>query len=249
MDVGVVSHFLPEAFASRTAVEGVRIGCSRGLLESLGCRSQRDRRSRKSGSNGRPALDQPDNEHDDRRHEKKVDQGSHMPDGEPEKPEDEKNDEDGPQHGLPPFIGPRERKVCAKSRVTGIALKNPSALSARLELERAGRLLLVDASAALALSRIKETFDAILLWREDRVGSRAVLEGTVRRLEPGGVLWIVTALRKVIGPKTPAVHRLELSDLTKGLERHGLSNDREVRITSWHVAHRFVSRKSEIGNR
>ncbi len=264
-----MSHFLPEAFASRTAVEGVRIGCSRGLLESLGCRSQRDRRSRKSGSNGRPALDQPDNEHDDRRHEKKVDQGSHMPDGEPEKPEDEKNDEDGPQHGLPPFIGPRERKVCAKSRVTGIALKNPSALSARLELERAGRLLLVDASAALAdllllsrseesetrlvparaLSRIKETFDAILLWREDRVGSRAVLEGTVRRLEPGGVLWIVTALRKVIGPKTPAVHRLELSDLTKGLERHGLSNDREVRITSWHVAYRFGSRQAEIGNR
>ncbi len=159
---------------------------------------------------------------------------------------------------------PREGKVCAKSRVTGIALKNPSALSARLELERAGRLLLVDAPAALAdllllsrskesetrlvparaLSRVKETFDAILLWREDRVGSRSVLEGLVRRLEPGGVLWMVTALRKVIGPKTPAVHRLELSDLTKGLERHGLSNDREVRITSWHVAYRFVNRQT-----
>jgi len=145
--------------------------------------------------------------------------------------------------------------------VTGIALKNPSALSARLEFERAARLLLVDAPAALsnlillsrskeletrvvparALSAVKEAFDAILLWREDRVGSRSVLEDVVRRLEPGGVLWIVTALRKVRGPKTPAVHRLELSDLIKGLERHGLSYDREVRITSWHVGYRFVS--------
>jgi hypothetical protein len=145
--------------------------------------------------------------------------------------------------------------------LTGIALKNPSALPARLEVEKAKRLLLVDAPPALAdlllqsrpkesetrlvearaLSTAKETFDAILLWREDRIGSRSVLEGVVRRLEPGGALWIVTALRKVIGPRTPAVHRLELSDLTKGLERHGLSNDREVRITSWHVAYRFAS--------
>src|SRR6266545_3977671 len=31
MDAGVVSRFRPEAFASRTAVERVRIGCSRGL--------------------------------------------------------------------------------------------------------------------------------------------------------------------------------------------------------------------------
>jgi hypothetical protein len=145
--------------------------------------------------------------------------------------------------------------------VTGIALKNPSALAARLEVERAKRLLLVDAPASLAdlllssrskesethlvearaLSTVKETFDAVLLWREDRVGSRSVLDGVIRRLQPGGVLWVVTALRKVIGPRTPAVHRLELSDLTRGLESHGLSNDREVRITSWHVAYRFVS--------
>jgi hypothetical protein len=144
--------------------------------------------------------------------------------------------------------------------VTGIALKNPAALPARLEIGQAKKLLLVDAPAALAdllllsrskdsetrfiaskaLSTVKESFDAVLLWREDRVGSRSVLEGVVRRLEPGGVLWVVTALRKVIGPRTPAVHRLELSDLTKGLERHGLSNDREVRMTSWHVAYRFV---------
>lgn len=145
--------------------------------------------------------------------------------------------------------------------MTGIALKNPSALPARLGLEQAQRLLLVDAPAALAdllqrslpeqsetlvvastaLSKVKETYDAALLWREDRVGSRSVLEGTVRRLAPGGVLWIVTAMRKVTGPRTPAVHRLELSDLVKGLERHGLRNDREVRVTSWHTAYRFVS--------
>jgi hypothetical protein len=143
--------------------------------------------------------------------------------------------------------------------VTGIALKNPSALPARLDVERPARLLLVDAPAALAdlllqsrskesetrlaqertLSTVKDNFDAILLWREDRVGSRSLLESVVRRLEPGGVLWVVTALRKVIGPKTPAIHRLELSDLAKGLERHGLAHDREVRITSWHVAYRF----------
>ena len=148
--------------------------------------------------------------------------------------------------------------------MTGIALKNPSALPARLEIERAKRLLLVDAPAALAdllaqsrsteletrivesraLATVKEAFDSVLLWREDRVGSRSVLESVVRRLEPGGVLWVVTALRKVIGPRTPAVHRLELSDLTKGLERHELSNDREVRVTSWHTAYRFVRKLS-----
>ena len=148
--------------------------------------------------------------------------------------------------------------------MTGIALKNPSALPARLDLERAARLLLVDAPAALAdllaqsrstdletrivearaLSTVKETFDSVLLWREDRVGSRSVLASVVRRVEPGGVLWVVTALRKVIGPRTPAVHRLDLTDLTKGLEPHGLSSDREVRITSWHTAYRFVRRGS-----
>lgn len=145
--------------------------------------------------------------------------------------------------------------------MTGIALKNPSALPARLDVVRAKRLLLVDAPAALAdllarsrsaesetrlvearaLSTVKETYDSVLLWREDRVGSRSVLESVARRLEPGGVLWVVTALRKVMGPRTPAVHRLELSDLVKGLEHHGLANDREVRITSWHTAYRFVA--------
>jgi hypothetical protein len=145
--------------------------------------------------------------------------------------------------------------------MSGGALKNPSELPARLGLERPERVLLVDAPAGLAdllraarpkksetlrvearaLATVKESFDAILLWREDRIGSRAVMEQTVRRLAPGGALWIVTAMRKVMGPKTPAVHRLQLSDLAKGLDRHGLANDREARITAWHVAYRFTS--------
>ncbi len=146
--------------------------------------------------------------------------------------------------------------------MSGGALKNPSELPARLELERPGRVLLVDTPAALAdllrasrpkesetlqvearaLSTVKQSFDAILLWREDRVGSRSIMEQTVKRLAPGGFLWIVTAMRKVMGPKTPAAHRLELSDLSKGLERHGLSHDREARVTAWHVAYRFTRR-------
>ena len=147
--------------------------------------------------------------------------------------------------------------------MSGIGLKNPAALPARLDLAGAARLLLVDAPEPLgdllrasraqgaetvavearALSGVKQVFDAVLLWREDRVGSRAVLENAVKRLEPGGILWVVTAMKKVRGPRTPAVHRLELDDLAKGLDRHGLSHDREVRVTSWHVAHRFVSRE------
>ena len=145
--------------------------------------------------------------------------------------------------------------------MSGTALKNPSELPARLGLQRPERILLVDAPAALvdllrtsrptesetlevearALSTVKNAFDAILLWREDRVGSRSVMEQTVKRLAPGGALWVVTAMRKVMGPKTPAAHRLELSDLSKGLAHHGLSNDREARITAWHVAYRFVA--------
>ena len=141
------------------------------------------------------------------------------------------------------------------------ALKNPSELPSRLGFQGPDRILLVDAPAALAellrasrptesetrevearsLATVKEAFDAILLWREDRVGSRAVMEQTVKRLAPGGALWIVTAMRKVMGPKTPATHRLELSDLSKGLAHHGLANDREARITAWHVAYRFVA--------
>lgn len=146
--------------------------------------------------------------------------------------------------------------------MSGLALKNPAELPARLDLAGHERLLLVDAPESLvdllsasrgseaetvraqerALSGVKGTFPVVLLWREDRVGSRAALEKTVKRLQPGGVLWVVIAMKKVRGPKTPAIHRLELDDLAKGLDRHGLAPDREVRITSWHVAHRFVER-------
>lgn len=147
--------------------------------------------------------------------------------------------------------------------MSGAALKNPAELPARLELASAGRLLLVDAPPELAelllagrpkdaetvvaeseaLSGVKEAFDAVLLWRENRVGSRLALEAAVRRLGPSGALWTVIAMKKVRGPKTPATHRLELPDLVKGLEKHGLSHDKEVRVTSWHVAHRFVKRE------
>jgi hypothetical protein len=149
-----------------------------------------------------------------------------------------------------------------RRETSGPALKNPSELPGRLGLRQPDRILLVDALPALAdllrasrpaesetleveartLATVKDAFDAILLWREDRVGSRAVMEQTVKRLAPGGALWIVTAMRKVMGPRTPAAHRLELSDLSKGLAHHGLANDREARITAWHVAYRFVPR-------
>ena len=144
--------------------------------------------------------------------------------------------------------------------MSGATLKNPAELPARLELTRSGRLLLVDAPPALSdllrsyrgedtvtesvaeedLSSVKETFDAVVLWRESRVGSRSALDSALRRLEPGGALWVVLAMRKVRGPETPAAHRLELADLVKGLEKHGMAADKEVRVTSWHAAHRFV---------
>jgi len=98
-----------------------------------------------------------------------------------------------------------------------------------------------------AIRAVKETFDAILVWREDRAGSRAVFDGALKRLEPAGVVWAVTAMRKVRGPTTPAVHRLELSDLVKGLGKAGLAHDREVRMSAWHVAYRF--RKTGAGSR
>lgn len=138
-------------------------------------------------------------------------------------------------------------------------MKNPGDLVARLELDRPERVLVIDAPEPLsdllrrarseplltreitgdAIRSVKETFHAILVWREDRAGSRAVFDGAVKRLEPGGVVWAVTAMRKVRGPTTPAVHRLELSDLVKGLGKAGLVHDREVRVSAWHVAYRF----------
>ncbi len=142
-------------------------------------------------------------------------------------------------------------------------LKNPADLVGRLELGRPDRVLLIDSPEELArlvenarsgegttretsgdaIRSVKEKFDAILIWRENRSGSRSIFEKAVERLEPGGALWIVTAMKKVRGPSTPAVHRLELSDLVKAFQKEGLAHDREVRVSAWNVAHRFVKRE------
>jgi hypothetical protein len=150
-----------------------------------------------------------------------------------------------------------------------LPLKNPADLVARLELIEPERVLLVDPPPELArlvesarpepartrlatgdaLRMVKESFDAILVWREDRGGSRSLFERALKRLDGGGALWVVTALRKVRGPTTPAVHRLELSDLVTGLGKGGLVHDREVRVSAWHVAYRFVRGKAGAGSR
>lgn len=138
-------------------------------------------------------------------------------------------------------------------------LKSPAELVARMELAQPDRLLLIDPPEELArlvggarpepkttretsgdaIRAVKETFEAVLVWREHRGGSRSVFEGAVKRLEPGGALWVVTALKKVRGPSTPAVHRLELPDLVKAFSKDGLAHDREVRVSAWHVGYRF----------
>lgn len=135
---------------------------------------------------------------------------------------------------------------------------------ARLELDRPERLLLIDPPEELAvlaeraraepkttretsgeaIRSVKERFDAILVWREDRAGSRSLLGHAIKRLEPGGPLWVVTAAKKVRGPLTPAIHRLERSDLVKGFAKEGFTQDREVRVSPWHVAYRFVKRET-----
>jgi len=145
-----------------------------------------------------------------------------------------------------------------------VQLKNPAELPARMGLDTPERVLLVDSpeelTARLAASRpapkatvetsgsairsVKDLFDAVLVWREDRGGSRSIFDGALKRLDPGGALWVVTALKKVRGPLTPAIHRLELSDLLKAFEKEGLTHDRDVRVSAWHVAYRFVRRKA-----
>jgi len=148
-----------------------------------------------------------------------------------------------------------------------LPLKNPADLAARLDLVQPERVLLIDSppelaslvegargaprttrqASAAALRMVKESFDAILAWREDRGGSRSVFEGAIKRLDQGGAIWVVTALKKVRGPTTPAVHRLELSDLVKAFAKDGLAHDREVRVSAWNVAYRF--RRPETGIR
>jgi hypothetical protein len=141
-----------------------------------------------------------------------------------------------------------------------IPLRGRAEIVDRLEAASARNLLLVDAPAPLEqmlssslapaqalttiearkLRSVKDSFDWILLWQESRVGSRAVLDAALKRLEPGGRLWVVTALRKAQGPRTPAAHRLEAGDLEKAFEKEGMAVDREARLSAWHVAHRFT---------
>ena len=149
------------------------------------------------------------------------------------------------------------------ARPVAPALKNPSELVARLDLGGAKKLLLVDvpdelrdlATAAReagadpprlvearAVRSVKESFERILLWREDRVGAVAVLDNLARKLEPSGRLWVVTAMRKVTGPRTPAVHRLDRQDLERTLGAKGLFFRGEARVSPWHVAYEFEKR-------
>ena len=144
-----------------------------------------------------------------------------------------------------------------------IPFRNAAEILGRLELSSASRALLVGAPAELeamvrehaagvelqtaasgAIRSVKDHFDFILLWQEDRVGSHAALEGARKRLAPGGRLWVATAMKKVQGPRVPAAHRLELRDLTKAFEKTGLSCDRETRLSAWHTAYRFVASDS-----
>jgi hypothetical protein len=143
-----------------------------------------------------------------------------------------------------------------------LRLKNLT-LPGRLSLESAQHILLVDppSGVAEALDRAgdrtitvvqgrairsaKQPFDAIVAWQESRVGSQALLDLLARRLEPFGQLWVVTTMKKVRGPETPSIHRLGLADLVKAFAPYGLSPDHEVRLSPWHVAHRFVGIRRE----
>ena len=113
----------------------------------------------------------------------------------------------------------------------------PSGFAEALEDQREGTVSTVEGRA---LRSVKEKFDAIVAWQESRVGSGALLDLLARRLEPSGQLWVVTAMKKVRGPETPSIHRLQLADLVKAFAPHGLRQDRETRLSAWHVAYRFV---------
>ena len=115
--------------------------------------------------------------------------------------------------------------------------RNRCAVSWRSIAARTTHPEIVDGAA---LRTIKEKFDAALVWREDRSGSHALLDGVVSRLAPQAVLWVVTARKKVTGLRTPAARRLELADLVAAFSKAGLRNDREVGVTAWHVGYRFV---------
>jgi hypothetical protein len=140
------------------------------------------------------------------------------------------------------------------------ALKNPSEILGRVGVAPSESLLLVDAPEPLVeifaaargpeaplesvtqarLRAVKDAFDAVLVWREDRVGSQALLAAAEKRLRPSGVIWVVTAMRKVLGPKTPAAHRLDRHDLEKAFAKSGRRLDREARFSAWHTGYRFA---------
>ena len=141
-----------------------------------------------------------------------------------------------------------------------IPFRNAAEIAGRLELAEASQMLLVDAPEQLAaivaraatpaqsiesaesrtIRSAREIYDLILLWQESRVGSREIQAAALKRLSPDGRLWVVTAMRKVQGPRTPAVHRLELEDLKKAFTKDSLVCDREARLSAWHIAYRFV---------
>lgn len=141
-----------------------------------------------------------------------------------------------------------------------IPFRGQAEIAGRLELSAAKRILLVEAPRELeaivlasgiegqdvrsiearAIRSVKEPADFILVWQESRVGSRAVFEAALKRLEPAGRLWVVTALKKVSGPRTPAIHRLEAEDLRKAFANSGLTCDREARLSAWHMGYRFA---------
>jgi hypothetical protein len=146
-----------------------------------------------------------------------------------------------------------------------IPFRGEAEIAGRLEVVGAARVLLVDPPAALeeilrkaaspgqemraieagSIRKVKDAWDLIVLWQESRVGSRALFEAAVKRLAPGGSLWVVTALKKVKGPSTPAIHRLEPGDVSKAFAKAGLVRDRVVRLSAWHEAHRFVRREAK----
>jgi hypothetical protein len=145
-----------------------------------------------------------------------------------------------------------------------IPFRSQTEIASRLEIPAAARLLLVDSPPELselvrraategaeirevgarAMRSVKESYDFMLIFQESRVGSRSVLDGAIKRLDPGGRIWVVTAMRKVKGPKTPATHRLEAADLEKAFEKSVLRRGREARISAWHIAYEFVGGKS-----
>ena len=140
-----------------------------------------------------------------------------------------------------------------------IPLRNPSEISSRLAIPTATHILLIECPPELAavvraaaapeaevsevearyVRSAKDPSDWILVFQESRVGSRAVLDAAAKRLQPGGYLWVVTAMRKVQGPKTAAAHRLESADLDKAFEKTDLRRAGEAKLGGWHVAYGF----------